>query len=60
MAIGYMCKVDFDEELGNAAGGNTVYPTIEDLREHRGCVKDCGIVEVEVTLKRVVDEGTKG
>ncbi len=55
---GFMCKVDFDHELGCAAGGNRVYPTMWDPEKNRECVRGreacCGIVEVEVRLKRIV------
>ena len=54
--IGYMCKVDFDYEVGNAMGGNVIYPSEEDVRRNRKCVEGCGIVEVMVTQIRVVQE----
>lgn len=55
-SIGYMCKTDFEYELGFAAGGTTVYSSIEDLRVNRKCVDSCGIVEVEVILRSVIQE----
>ena len=48
----YMCKTDWDYEIGN--GTVEVYDTIEQLKKERTCVAECGIVEVEVTLKRVI------
>jgi hypothetical protein len=54
--IGYMCLTDFDLELGHALGGNAVYPSISDLKRQRGCIEECGIAEVEVTLVKVVQE----
>jgi hypothetical protein len=55
---GYMCKVDFDHELGHSMGGSTVYPSVKDLKKHRKCVTGndapCGIVEVEVRVRRIV------
>lgn len=56
--IGYMCKVDFDHELGAAKGGNVVYPSVEDLRENRNCVNSggCGIVKVKVVGIEVIAE----
>ncbi len=51
---GYMDKVDFDEELGNASGGNRVYPSVENLQRQQPCSKECGIVKVEVKLLEVV------
>lgn len=52
--IGYMCLVDYECELGYASGGNTIYPSIEDLKERRKCVENCGIVEVRVSYVRTV------
>jgi hypothetical protein len=52
--VGYMCKTDFDYELGYAADGSKVYPDIESLRAFCRCVSDCGIVEVTVTLSKVI------
>lgn len=53
---GFMCKVDFDHELGEALGGNRVFPDEADCEKDRGCIDTCGMVEVEVRLKRVVRE----
>jgi hypothetical protein len=50
--IGYMDKVDWDYELGGNLLGNIVYPSPEAVPAHKGC----GIVEVEVRLKKVVKE----
>ena len=58
--IGYMCKVDYECELGAAAGGNVVYPIVEDLKERRRCVDECGIVKVAVSLVEVVQEENYG
>jgi len=55
---GYMCLTDFECELGGATGGNIVHPSVEDLRKRRGCVDRCGIVEVEVRARRVVQEAS--
>ena len=51
---GYMDKVDFDHELGCASGGNRVFPSQKDLERNRPCVDECGIVEVEVRLRRII------
>lgn len=45
---GYMCKTDFDYELGEASGGVEVYRTEEDLMKHRECWEECGIVKVKI------------
>lgn len=52
--LGYMCLIDFECEIGAASGGNKVYPSIEDCRANRGCTNSCGIVEVEVRSRRIV------
>lgn len=54
--LAYMCKTDWNFELGKGYDGCELYSTIEDLKEYRPCVEECGIVEIEVTLKRVVQE----
>ena len=50
----FMCKTDWDYEIGNDTV--EVYNSIKQLKKMRSCVAECGIVEVEVTLKRVVAE----
>lgn len=50
--IGYMCKTDFDHELPNVE--TYVYPSVDELMAKRQCVAECGIVEVEVKLLRIV------
>lgn len=45
-----MDGIDFQEEHGQPRGGNAVYATPEAVLKHRECAKDCGVVEVEVSL----------
>jgi len=55
----FMDKGDWDDEIGVAADGNTVFPTIQALKEHSGPgLIEHGIVEVEMRLLRVVEPGT--
>jgi hypothetical protein len=56
LVYGYMCKVDFECEIGLACDGNHIYPSIEDLKEYRKCVSQCGIVKVAVVAVEVVQE----
>ncbi len=56
--IGYMCLTDFECELGGAEGGVAVYASVEGLRNRRSCVASCGIVEVEVRARRIVQEAS--
>lgn len=53
---GYMCPIDFQWELGEAAGGTVIYASIEDLKKNHTCWEECGIIEVEVTNTKVVVE----
>lgn len=55
--IAYMCRVDAEHHLGDDPGGTPVYPSVEDLKQARACWSECGIVEVEVTITRVIFEG---
>ena len=52
---GYMCKIDWDWELGVAMGGNTIYPSLEDLKSNHDL--DCGVVKVKITLEEVIEKG---
>lgn len=48
---GWMCKVDFDYELGASLGGNKIYSSEKDCRRHRPYVEECGVTHV-VTLSK--------
>lgn len=52
---GYMCKIDFDWEVGHATGGNTIYPSVKDLKKNHDF--GCGIVKVKILLEEVVEKG---
>lgn len=58
--VGYMCKVDFDHEVGYAMGGNIIYPSAEDCVEWRKCTDSCGLVKVQLkyiaTVKRAHED----
>lgn len=51
---GYMCQIDFDEELGHAMDGTKVYSSIDDLKDDHKCWRGCGIVKVNVTYVETV------
>ncbi len=51
---GYMCKIDYDYEIGSALGGNKIYPSIKDLARHHTCASSCGIVRVSIELDEVL------
>lgn len=50
----YMDGVDFDHEVGEAAGGNTVYATPEDLLKYQSCATGCGIYRVRITKEKEI------
>ncbi len=54
---GYMDYVDFMEELGNNPAGNKVFPSVKALKKRKPCADECGIIEVEITLVKVVQKG---
>ena len=54
----YMCKTDFEFELGYAAGGNRVYASVEDLKFCRPCADSCGIVAVKIEYAYTVEDGS--
>lgn len=54
----YMCRTDFACECGNHIDGNRFFADIDDLKKFYKCTDECGIVEVEISLVRVVEEGT--
>jgi len=48
----FMCVTDYEYDLESASGGCRIYPSETDLKKHSKCWAECGIVEVEVTLKK--------
>jgi hypothetical protein len=48
---GYMCKTDYECELGIASGGCKIFASVGDLKNNKSCWEDCGIVEVEISCK---------
>jgi len=51
---GYMCAVDYHHELGEALGGNVVFPNVSDLKRKYKCTDECGIVRVRISLDKVI------
>lgn len=54
--IMYMCAVDWAHELGQVSSTD-LYSSVELLRKHRSCVDECGIVMVEVTFNKWIQQG---
>ena len=55
--VGFMCKTDWEFEIGGAADGSKVYPDMESVKKCCGCWKGCGIVKVAVECIETVLEG---
>jgi len=51
VVVGFMEKVEWDYEIGADMFGTVIYPSPEAVPKH----KECGLVEVEVKLRRVVE-----
>jgi hypothetical protein len=54
---GFMCLIDFDLEIEaecDPPSFTAIYATEDQCRELRGCTDGCGMVEVEISLVRVV------
>lgn len=53
----FMCKTDFDYEIGFASGGNRVFASLEDLQDNKPCWKTCGVVKVGVLfIEEIIPE----
>lgn len=52
---GFMCLIDWQHEIGHASDGNKIYPSLEALKRHHGAWKSCGVVEVTVRAKQIVE-----
>lgn len=55
---GYMCAVDFEYHVGEGIKPVKVYSSPELAIEERKCVTACGLIEVEITIKRYMLEPT--
>lgn len=53
-AIVYMCGVDWQHHTLSDSSGTVVYPSEDVLRNARSCIPQCGIVEVEMKVRRWV------
>jgi hypothetical protein len=49
----YICMTDYQHGLGECA--IKVYPTIKSLKKACLCWKECGIVELEIRVKKIIE-----
>lgn len=54
---GYIDATDFAHELGEAAGGVTIYASLNDALENCWCAKSCGVYKVEVIFEEIALRG---
>lgn len=50
----YICGVDWEHEIKDVP--ITIYPSVRALKKDRTCYHECGIVELEVKVKKWVQE----
>lgn len=57
-AKGYMCITAFECDLkgGHDHLGTPIYPSVEAIKRERHCADECGIVEVEVMVVRIIQK----
>ena len=53
---GYMDMTDYYHEVGEASGGNTIWPSPENLLEGSPCASQCGIARVKVMFDKEILE----
>lgn len=53
----YLCATDWEFELEFASDGCKIFPSPEDAAQHMNCVNECGLVEVDVMFRRLVNSG---
>jgi hypothetical protein len=54
VVIVYLCGTDFQHHLLCDSSGTTVYPSVAALRRNKTCLDECGIVEIEIKVRRWV------
>lgn len=52
----YVDGTDWRYEIGEAADGNKVYPSVECAKEESKCWEECGIVKCQLVFKQWVVE----
>ena len=53
-AIAYMCGTAWQHDLLCASHGEKIYPTKEALIKGESCTDECGILEIEIKVRRWV------
>ena len=51
----YVCGVDWQHEIGEGPNDIKLYSSLAVLKKERTCWKECGIVELDIRVKRWVE-----
>lgn len=51
----FVCGVDFQHEIGEGPNDIKLYSSLEVLKKQRTCWRECGIVELDIKIKRWVE-----
>lgn len=54
----YVCGTAYDTDMALGAPDFRVFETVKDLKLARSCWVECGIYELEISVKRVVKKPT--
>lgn len=55
----YICTTDWNTELPVLKANDVnIYMNLKTFKKERTCWKECGIVEIHITKKRIVKKGT--
>lgn len=50
----YICGIDWQHEIGEA-NDVRLFASVESLKKHRQCWKECGIVELDIRVTKWVE-----
>ena len=51
----YVCGVDWQHEIGEGPNDIKLYSSLKVLKKERTCWKECGIVELDIRVKKWVE-----
>ena len=56
--IVYIDQVDWMHEVGHAADGNMIYPSLESIQTYCSCAEHCGVIKAEISFIETVLPGS--
>lgn len=54
--IAYICKTDYYHELGSALDPTQIFSSLESLKLHKKCWKDCEVFQIEMSIKKSIED----